>query len=161
LDARENWKAMQQYMIDAFLTPVFEAWLDAAVLSGELQLPGYELAPDRYRAVRWMPRAWSWIDPAKEVNAYKEAVRCGFKTQVEVVAEQGGDLEELLLSRQAEVQRADELDLVFDTDPSKVSAPGSAPGNAPAQPDQAPEDPSDAVDTLDTEDEPAPDGPTD
>lgn len=157
LDARENWKAMQQYMIDAFLTPVFEAWLDAAVLSGELQLPGYELAPDRYRAARWMPRAWSWIDPAKEVNAYKEAVRCGFKTQAEVVAEQGGDLEELLLSRQAEVQRADELDLIFDSDPSKVSAPGSVP----VQPDQAPENPSDAVDTLDTEDAPAPDGSTD
>jgi capsid protein len=73
------------------------------------------------------------------------------------VAEQGGDLEELLLSRQAEVQRADELDLIFDSDPSKVSVPGSVP----VQPDQAPEDPSAAVDTLDAEDAPAPDGTTD
>ena len=64
-----------------------------------------------------MPRGWGWIDPAKEVEAYKEAVRCGFKTQADVVAEQGGDLEELLLARKAEVDRAEELDLYFDTNP--------------------------------------------
>jgi capsid protein len=44
-------------------------------------------------------------------------VRCGFKTQAEVVAEQGGDLEELLVARKAEVDRAEELDLYFDTNP--------------------------------------------
>jgi capsid protein len=87
------------------------------VLSGALRLPAYETDPDRYRAVRFMPRGWGWIDPAKEVEAYKEAVRCGFKTQADVVAEQGGDLEELLLARKAEVDRAEELDLYFDTNP--------------------------------------------
>lgn len=117
LEDRENWKALQQYMIENFHRPVFEAWLEMAVLSGVLALPAYETAPDRYRMVRFMPRGWAWVDPAKEVDAYKEAVRCGFKTQADVVAEQGGDLEELLLARKAEVERADELELYFDSNP--------------------------------------------
>jgi lambda family phage portal protein len=117
LEDRDNWRALQQYMIENFHRPVFEAWLEMAVLSGALKLPAYETDPDRYRAVRFMPRGWGWIDPAKEVEAYKEAVRCGFKTQADVVAEQGGDLEELLLARKAEVDRAEELDLYFDTNP--------------------------------------------
>jgi lambda family phage portal protein len=117
LEDRENWKALQQFMIENFHRPVFEAWLEMAVLSGTLNLPTYETDPDRYRRVRWMPRGWAWVDPAREVEAYKMAVRCGFKTQADVVAEQGGDLEELLLARKAEVDRAEELDLYFDSDP--------------------------------------------
>ena len=62
-----------------------------------------------------MPRGWSWIDPLKEVNAAKEAVRAGFKTQAQVVAEQGGDLEELLAERKDEVEQAEQLGLVFDS----------------------------------------------
>jgi lambda family phage portal protein len=117
MEEHDNWKALQQWMIENFHQPVFEAWLEMAVLAGELNLPVYETDPDRYRNVRWFPRGWSFIDPAKETSAYKEAVRCGFKTQAEVVAEQGGDLEELLVARKAEVDRAEELDLYFDTNP--------------------------------------------
>lgn len=117
LEERDNWRVLQQWMIESFHQPVFEAWLEMAVLAGVLNLPAYETDPDRYRNVRWFPRGWSWVDPAKEVAAYKDAVRSGFKTQAEVVAEQGGDLEDLLLARKAEVDRAEELDLYFDSNP--------------------------------------------
>jgi len=124
LEDRENWKALQQYIIENFHRPVFEAWLEMAVLSSVLALPTYETDPDRYRMVRWMPRGWSWVDPAKEVQAYKDAIRCGFKTQADVVAEQGGDLEELLLQLGRERQLAEQHGLIFDTDPGKVSNAG-------------------------------------
>lgn len=117
LEERDNWRVLQQWMVENFHQPVFEAWLEMAVLAGALDLPVYETDPDRYRNVRWFPRGWSWVDPAKEVAAYKDAVRCGFKTQAEVVAEQGGDLEDLLVARKAEVDRSEELDLYFDTNP--------------------------------------------
>ena len=133
LEDRENWKALQQYMIENFHRPVFEAWLEMAVLGGALNLPAYETDPDRYRRVRWMPRGWAWVDPAKEVQAYKDAVRCGFKTQADVVAEQGGDLEELLLARKAEVDRAEELDLYFDTNPENEHEAMEDPAAEPAE----------------------------
>ena len=80
-----------------------------------------------------MPRGWAWVDPAKEVEAYKEAVRCGFKTLAEVVAEQGGDLEELMQGRRQELDVAADLDLKFDTDPGSDPAP-AAPTPAAAAP---------------------------
>jgi capsid protein len=129
LEDRENWKSIQRYLIENFHQPVFEAWLEMAVIGGKLELPAYEQMPERYRRVKWCPRAWGWIDPQKEVRAYKEAVRCGFKTLSDVVAEQGGDLNDLLIQRQAELAMADEMGIVLDTDPSEVNGGG---GSQPA-----------------------------
>ena len=118
IEDRDCWKVLQQYLIDELLAPVFERWLEAAVLSGALNLPGYELAPDRFCSCRWMARGWAYIDPLKDAEADKMAIRSGTKTQAQVVAEQGGDLEKLLLARKAEVDRAQELELQFDTNPA-------------------------------------------
>jgi capsid protein len=124
-------------MVENFHQQVFEAWLDMAVLSGTLNLPGYETNPDRYRASRWVPRSWEWVDPQREVDAYKTAVRCGFKTLGQVIAEQGGDLEDVLVARQTELSMLDEMDIVTDTDPSEVTEGGAVqvakmPGSEPA-----------------------------
>lgn len=133
LDDRDNWRALQRWMIQNFHQRVFEEWLDMAVLSGTLDLPNYEINPDAYRAVRWMPRGWSWVDPAKEVAAYKEAVRCGFMTQAEVVSQTGCDIEELMMQRQREVEMAEEMGLVFDTNTAEVNDKGQVqPAPAPA-----------------------------
>ena len=52
----------------------------------------------------------------KECQANKEAVKAGFKTQAQVLMEQGYDLEEVLNARKSEVEQAKELGLTFDTD---------------------------------------------
>lgn len=116
LDDRDNYRVMQSWMIANFHQVIYEEWLDMAVLSGELSLAGYEQNPEMYRACRWMPRGWSWVDPTKEVAAYKEAIKGGLMTKAEVIAQSGGDFEEVMqqLSREREV--AEELELVFDTD---------------------------------------------
>jgi lambda family phage portal protein len=125
IDDRENWKVLQNYLVDQLITPVYEEWIRAAVSVGELQLAGYEAAPERFTKARWMCRGWAWVDPAKEVAALKEAVKAGFATQAQVVAESGGDLEELLLARQMEVERAAELGLTFDTNPENEASSSS------------------------------------
>jgi len=132
LESREHWRTMQQFMIEHLHRPVFERWMRAAVAVGQLNLPGYELTPERYDAVKWYPRGWGWVDPEKEINAYKEAVRCGFATQAQIVAEQGGDLEELLMARKAEVDRAEELELQFDTNPADDGLGGYVEPTDPA-----------------------------
>jgi lambda family phage portal protein len=124
LEERDTYKVLQRYMIENFHHEVFSAWLDMAVLSGELNLPGYETNPERYRMAAWVPRSWEWVDPQREVNAYKDAVRSGFKTLGQIVAEQGGDLDEYLAARQSELAKLDEKNIILDTDPSVVSAAG-------------------------------------
>ena len=126
LEERDTYKVLQRYFIENFHQTVFDKWLDMAVLSGELNLPGYETNPERYAASKWVPRCWEWVDPQKEVNAYKDAVRCGFKTLGQVIAEQGGDLDEVLTGRQAELAMVDEMGIVLDTDPSEVNGSGAA-----------------------------------
>jgi capsid protein len=79
------------------------------------------------------------------VAAYKEAVRCGFATQAQIVAEQGGDLEDLLIARAAEVERAQQLGIQFDTNPADDMQGGAASATPEMedeidQPDQPDED---------------------
>jgi lambda family phage portal protein len=125
LDDRDNWKVLQSWIICNFHEIVFKKWLDLSVLSGELEIKDYELNPDAYCVPKWMPRGWSWIDPAKEVQAYKDAIRCGFATQSEVIAQSGGDFEELMIQRAREIQAAEDLDLYFDTNPEDTQPNGS------------------------------------
>jgi len=147
LEDRDHWRVLQKWLIENLHQRVFDVWMDMAVLSGALPLASYELQSDRYKAVHWMPRGWAWVDPGKEVQAYKEAVRCGFKTLGDVVAEQGGDLEELMQSRRMELDASNDLELKFDTDPASDPAP-PAPAPAAAEP-ETPDNVEDNVDTPD------------
>ena len=65
------------------------------------------------------------MDPQREVDAYKTAVRCGFKTLGQVISEQGGDLDDVLIARQAELAMLDEMGIVTDSDPSEVTESGA------------------------------------
>jgi lambda family phage portal protein len=66
-------------------------WLQQAVLGWrDPEVPVAQYAADvskKFEAVLFKPRGWTWIDPTKEVEAYKEAVKCGFTTVSDVVAQ--------------------------------------------------------------------------
>ena len=116
LEDRDHYKMIQKYLEERFLQPLFDLWLDLAVLSGNLDLSGYELDPDKYRRIRWLFRGWAYVDPQKEIAAAKEAVKAGFKTQAQVISEMGsGDIEEFLPARKLEVEQQEQLGLFFDT----------------------------------------------
>lgn len=132
LEDREHWRMIQAYLIENFHQRVFELWLEAAVLSGELDLPDYELRPERYDRPRWQPRGWSWVDPFKEVQAYREAEAAGYKTKAQIVAELGGDLEENFQQLARERELAQQLSLTLDSDKHGGGAP------APTEPSQEP-----------------------
>jgi lambda family phage portal protein len=132
LEDREQWRILQDFMIEHLLQPIYERWLAAAVGAGQLLLPDYEAMPERYEAVQWYPRGWAWVDPQKEVDAYTKAVRAGFKTQAQIVSESGGDIEDLLVARANEVDRAEQLGLQFDTNPADDQQ-GGAPNATPEQ----------------------------
>jgi len=127
---RDNYRVLQAWLIRVFHQCVFEVWLDMAVLAGELNLPAYESDPEIYYAVRWKPRGWDWVDPLKEVAAYKAAVRAGFMTVDDVIAAKGGDVEETFKHRRRELDLAEEYDLVLDTNPAQVNDKGGAQGAA-------------------------------
>ena len=56
----------------------------------------------------------------------KDAVRCGFKTLTDVVSESGGDIEELLIARQTELAKLEEMNINTDSDPSATNKSGGS-----------------------------------
>jgi len=129
LDDRDLWRMLQKWFIRSFRMKVHRAWLQAAVLSravSTISVEAYALDPESFAAVRFKPRGWNWVDPTKEVQAAKDAVRCGFTTVGRVIelTGNGDDLEDILEDRAAELELMQEYGLTFDTDPA--AAPGAS-----------------------------------
>ena len=153
LDDRDLWRSLQHWFIRSFRCRVHKIWLHQAVLAGVLRSIGigaYATDARKFEAVGFKPRGWSWVDPTKEVNALKEAVRCGFTTVSDVIAQTGNgrDLEDILTERKREMKLMAEAGLMFDTDPSLPSTATTTAKNQaePPPPDTtdggAPTDPS-------------------
>lgn len=96
--------------------PVWKRWLELAVLSGAIPAPDYHRNPAQYRKVKWIPQGWAYIHPVQDVQSQNLAVRSGFKSRSEVVSEQGYDSEQIDDEIAADNQRADELELQYDSD---------------------------------------------
>lgn len=72
LDEREHWKELQEWLIESLVERVYREWLPRALLDQRITVVGRPLRPeriDKYQAVLWQPRRWSWIDPRAEVDA--------------------------------------------------------------------------------------------
>jgi lambda family phage portal protein len=149
LEDRDAWRAIQQWFIRNFRDRLHKVWLQQAVLARAIEgLPVIEYAtdPSKFEAVAFKPRGWSWVDPTKEVEAFKEAVKAGFTTVSDVIAQtdpQGRDAEEVLELRRRELDEMAELELEFDTSPEAYAKPESAPAPAPAAPAEMPDDAED------------------
>lgn len=129
LDDRDCYRALQGFFIRGVRDRVHREFVDAANLVGAIKTgPDYYTATAKYLAARFKPRGWSWIDPAKEVAAYKMAVRCGFMSSGDVIAQtnNGLDTEDVLTAIAEERAMADDLGLVFDTDTRNVNDKGQA-----------------------------------
>ena len=93
LNERDGWKVIQQWFVDQVCQPVFEAWLEMALLSGAVELPAAKFG--KFNAASWAPPRWQWVDPLKEVKGWNEAIANGLTSRKRVLAEQGLDEEEV------------------------------------------------------------------
>ena len=140
LDDRDTWRSLQQAFIRTFREPLHREWLQAAVLARAV--PGvsveeYALQPQKFEAVRFKPRGWSWVDPTKEVNAYKEAITAGLTTLTDVIAATGGgvDIEDVIETRRRELELMAAAGITSDVTFVPEPAAGAAPPAEPPEPD--------------------------
>ena len=116
--------------------PIWEAWMAQAVLEGALVLPGYLRGGSARRrewlAVKWIPQGWQWVDPLKETEAMKSAIRSGLMSRSEAISANGYDAEDVDREIAADNARADAWGLVLDTDPRHDQGPasGANPGSS-------------------------------
>jgi lambda family phage portal protein len=124
-------------MVYQLCRPVWARWMDAAVLSGALTLPGYEGNRLRLLTADWLPTKWDWVDPLKDANAEIAQIEAGLKSRTQAIAERGYDAEQVDREIAAEHTRERALGLDF-------RRPGS-----PAQGVQAVPDGDDGTETTD------------
>lgn len=89
LDERETWMVIQGWFKDHFCNDVFADWLEMAMVTQKVPLPMSKF--DKFNVPTWRGRRWSWVDPAKEVAAFGEAVDRGFTSITKVIDDMNGD----------------------------------------------------------------------
>lgn len=109
LESRELWKCFQVWMIDHVLEPIFDKWLENALLNNAIRMPkgdplrAFEI--DRLKEKSFQGRRWAWVDPLKDLQAAKLAIDEGLASRSEFIRERGGDPEQVW----SEIQREQEL----------------------------------------------------
>lgn len=157
LDDRDLWRMLQQWFLRNFRLPLHKEWLGIAVLAGAIapiRIAEYAVDRRKFEAVLFKPRGWSWIDPTKEVAAYKEAIKAGLTTTADVIAATGGgqDLWDVLQQRRRELDMMKELDLTFDISPEVYVAEEKPPAAAPEPKKDEADPPPDKEDETETDD---------
>jgi capsid protein len=94
LEDRDHWRVVQSVIIQLFHQRVYEEWLRAAALAGDLPSPAfndYWTKPERYNNPRWQARSYNWIDPAKELKGVEMARRLLLQSHSAQISEHSGD----------------------------------------------------------------------
>lgn len=93
IDDRDFYMALQGFVIEHMLGPIFAHWLENAIRVGALPLP-YSML-HKFSNVVWQPRRWKWVDPAKEAKGHQSALEMGTTSPQRIAADSHGDLEEI------------------------------------------------------------------
>jgi len=107
---------------------VWARWMDVAVLSGAIDLPGYDQQRRQYQACAWLPTKWDWIDPMKDASAEILQIESGLKSRTQAISERGYDAEQVDREIAAERKRELALGLDFRRPGSPAQGPGAASG---------------------------------
>lgn len=89
LDERDNWKVLQNWIIETLHHKVFEDFLPLAMLSGKINVPFSRL--DSINKPIFVPRRWPWVDPLKDMQANQLAIQMGTLSITDVIRETGRD----------------------------------------------------------------------
>lgn len=117
--------------IPKYCQPIRQRYLDAAVLAGKLDVPGYAEARDDVADTLWVPQGWPYSHPVQDVDADIKAIRAGLQSKSSTVLARGEDPDLVDDEIAADNARADERGFVFDSDARKTSAAGLTQARPP------------------------------
>ena len=142
IEERDNWMAIQRWMIENFMDDVFSSWLRFSLISAAVKLPNGSALPaaklEKFDNATWQGRRWQWVDPLKDAEANKLLIDNNLRSREDVISEQGGDIDDTWAQLSEEKKQMAALD---------ITPPAPAPGQQqPAQssPDTPTEPPPNA-----------------
>ncbi|WP_444431464.1 phage portal protein [Rhodobacter capsulatus] len=107
-----------QVVIPMFCQRIWDWVMEAAWTAGALPQPEI--------AVEWAPPRFESVNPLQDVTADLMEVRAGFSTPAQQIARRGYDPREVVEEWQKYAALFDQLGLIFDADPRRVSRAGLA-----------------------------------
>lgn len=107
-----------------FCRPIWNRWVNDAVLAGVLPQPKSQKEWDDLRSVKWRTPKWAWVDPVKDISAAVTAIRAGLQSRDGCIHELGDDPETIDQEIADGNARADKLGNVYDSDPRKTTSTG-------------------------------------
>lgn len=100
LEERDSWMVLQSWFIECFMRPVFEGWIEQALLAGVIAYPNGSALPsnklEKFKAHTWLGRRWGWVDPLKDIEASRLAIKTGIASPQMVAAQAGVDVEDVI-----------------------------------------------------------------
>jgi lambda family phage portal protein len=110
INARDGYRILQKWIATNLYQDVYMTWL--------MLNPGLVTASQMMQVMYpiWRPRGFDWVDPAKDIKADVDAVNMGLKTRTEIIANRGGDFEEVMDQFAAEQAYIDKKGLKFGKD---------------------------------------------
>lgn len=111
LDDRDKYRTLQNFLVDHFCRRVYRQFLKRGILTGAINVLPSDY--DRLKSPDFQPRGWPWVDPLKDLAASELAVNNGFTTRSQVIAEQGGDFEDVMRRLKEEQDFIDRLGVLL------------------------------------------------
>ena len=100
LDERDEWMVLQNIVINQLLVPIYEDWLDQALMRGMIRMPNGSALPaakrDKFADHIWQARRWQWVDPMKDIRAAILAIGNGLASPQQIAMQTGRDIEDVL-----------------------------------------------------------------
>lgn len=115
VESQLGYDLLQHEFIDYWSRNVYRAFIQMALTSGVLVVPGDVNMDSVYSAVYQGP-VMPWINPVQEANAWDKLVQSGFADEAEVARARGRNPQELKRSRTAEITTNRAKGLVFSSD---------------------------------------------
>ena len=116
LEERDNYRNNQAFMTEHFVRPIYEAWLSAAMEMNTFGIPVRQY--ERFRdASSFRGKAWSWVDPLKEMNAAVTGLKAGVMSLQDVASQYGKDVEDLMSQIARDKELAAQFGVAFAYEP--------------------------------------------
>lgn len=105
LEDRDQWKMVQDILIQHFVEPVFREFLMSIMENGVINIPSTRFDKFADSAI-FRARGFQWVDPLKEMNAAVIGLKNGILSMQDVANQYGRDVEETFSSINAEKELA-------------------------------------------------------
>jgi capsid protein len=129
---------MTQTFVSRFVQPIWERFVDLAILSGQIKVPPH-IRRDSVAQASFRGPKMPWIDPLKEANGIRVLARSGVQSITQTIAERGGRLQDVYEEIARERQLAEDLGIKFDSDIVNDRSTGASAAKEEDENEEAPQ----------------------